>query len=156
METILIFVINIIVVLVVVVILVLRRRSVRANPQQLERLQSLQIIPPEGIRVPINNAFSGLKPLGGFFGVSHNNMNPMFMLYDERIEYRVIIKGNKRYGDIEQVKVRGGRQIVFFFYGSLLTLSVWLTNSEDRLTLLNFLRSRGVNLDEQARALVNG
>ena len=44
METILIFVINIIVVLVVVVILVLRRRSVRANPQQLERLQSLQII----------------------------------------------------------------------------------------------------------------
>ncbi|MBL7164389.1 MAG: hypothetical protein ISS57_17515 [Anaerolineales bacterium] len=156
METILITVVNIIIVLVVILLLMLRRRGARSEHQELERLQSLQIIPPEGISVPITNSFSGLKPLGGVFGVSRNNLNPKLVLYDDRIEYRVIIKGSKRYGDIEQVKVRGGRQVLFIFYDSLLTLSVWLGNPEDRLTLLNFLRSRGVNLDEKARALLNG
>lgn len=156
METILIFAVNIIVVLVVILILVLRRRAGRSEGQQLDVLGSLQIIPPEGITVPISNSFSGLKPLGGMFGFARNNLNPMLTLYDERIEYRVIIKASKRYGDIEQVRARGSRQMQFDFFGSLVTLSVWLRNEEDRTTLLNFLRSRGVNLDEKARALVNG
>ncbi len=152
----LLFAVNIIIVLVVILIIVLRRRAGRSEGQQLERLGSLQIIPPEGINVPISNSFSGLKPLGGVFGFSRNNLNPKLTLYDERIEYRVIIKGSKRYGDIEQVKVRGSRQVQFDFYGSFVTLSVWLTNADDRITLLNFLRSRGINLDEKARALVHG
>ncbi len=155
MEMILITAANIIIVLVVLAIMLLRRRGSQSDHQQLERLQNLQIIPPEGINVPISHSFSGIKPLGGVFGVSRNNLNPRLILYDDRLEYRVILKGIKRYGDIEQVKIRGGRQVQFAFYGSLLTLSVWLTNAEDRLTLLKFLRSRGINLDEKARALVN-
>ncbi len=156
METLLLTVLNIIILLVVILIIVLRRRRGRSDHQEIERLQNLQIIPPEGVSARITQSFSGLKPLGGGFGISHNNLNPKLILYDDRIEYRVILKGSKRYGDIEQVKVRGGRQVQFDFYGSLLTLSVWLANSEDRLTLLNFLRSRGVNLDEKARVLLNG
>jgi len=153
MEEILVFVASFFILIAVVFILVFRRRAGRS--EQIDRLQNLQIIPPEGVSVPIIQSFSGLKPLGGLFGISHNNLNPKLTLYDDRIEYRVIIKGSKRYIDIEQVKTRRGRQVAFF-YGSLLTLSVWLAHPEDRSTLLNFLRSRGVNLDEKARALVNG
>jgi len=156
METILIFVLNFIVLLVAILIFVFRRRKIsEANPE-LERLESIQIIPPDGILVPITFSFTGLKPFGGVLGFSRNNLNPKLTLFDDRMEYRVVLKGSKRYGDIEQVRARGGRELVFYFYSNILTLTVYLANSEDRITLLNFLRSRGINLDDKARALVNG
>jgi len=156
METILIFALNFIVLLVAILIFVFRRRKIsQANPE-LERLESLQIIPPEGILVPITFSFTGLKPFGGVLGFARNNLNPKLTLFDDRMEYRVIVKSSKRYGDIEQVKARGGRELVFYFYSNILTLSVYLAHADDRVTLLNFLRSRGVNLDDKARALVNG
>lgn len=156
METILILVLNIVVILVAVLIFVFRRRKIsEANPE-LERLENIQIIPPDGIRVPITFSFTGLRPFGGVLGFSRNNLNPKLTLFDDRMEYRVVLKGSKRYGDIEQVKARGGRELVFYFYSNLLTLTIYAADAEDRITLLNFLRSRGVSLDEKARALVNG
>lgn len=148
MANILILVLNAVIILVAVLAFIfMRRRRLDEGRESIAQLGNLQIIPPEGIDVPVTQTFSGLKPLGAV-GISHNNMNPRLVLYDERIEYRVIIKTSRRYGDIERVKIVGNRQLRFIFYGQFFTLSTWLSNAEDRATLVNFLRSRGVNIEE--------
>ena len=137
----------IIILAALIVYAVTRRRDQSAAQESIATLQNLQIIPPEGIAVPVTQTFSGFKALGAF-GISHNNMNPLLKLYDERIEYRVIIKTSKRSGDIEWVKPVGNRRLRIAYYGSFLSLSVWMANAEDRVTLLNFLRSRGVAISD--------
>jgi hypothetical protein len=137
----------IIVVVAILVYFVMRRRDQETAQDEIEKLADLQIIPPEGIRIPVTQTFTGFKALGAF-GISHNNMNPLLKIYDDRIEYRVIIKTAKRYGEIEWIKPVGNRRLRITFYGSLLSLSVWLTRPEDRVTLVNFLQARGVNIVE--------
>ncbi len=149
MTVVLMLILNVVIILVaVLVFILLRRRRLDEGRESIGMLSDLQIIPPEGIHVAVTQTFSGLKPLGGGVGISHNNMNPRLVLYDDRIEYRVIIKTSRRYGDIERVKVFGKRQLRFVFYGQILTFSAWLSNPEDRATLVDFLRSRGVNIEE--------
>lgn len=147
MEALLVFAASFITILIVILIFLAKRRAMLSDHQELESLRDLQIIPPEGIRIPITQSFSGYKPFAAF-GLSHNNMNPLLILFDDHIEYRVILKNSKRFGDIEYIKPIMNRQLRFVFYGSFLTLSVWLRNAEDRTTLLNFLSSRGVNVVE--------
>jgi hypothetical protein len=137
----------IIVVAAVLVYFFTRRRDQRTTQDDIKQLQELQIIPPEGIRIPVRQTFTGFKALGAF-GISHNNMNPLFKVYDERIEYRVIIKSSKRYGEIEWVKPVGNRRLRIAFYGSFLSLTVWLTRPEDQQKLLIFLQARGVSIVE--------
>lgn len=148
MASIFITIVNIIVVLVAILgFIFLRKRRLDEGHESMSRLSNLQIIPPEGIDVPVTQTFSGLKPFGAV-GISHNNMNPRLVIYDDRLEYRVIRRSSRRYGDVECVKMIGNRQLRFVFYGQVLTLSVWLSNAEDRVTLVEFLRTRGVKIEE--------
>lgn len=143
--------------LVLVFRLTQRQRSLseRLSERSIVELQNLSSPPPEGVDVPITMSFSGIKNLG-LFGFSRNNLNPWLKLFDDRIEYRVMFKGTKRYPDIEKLSAIGSSQLRFAFYGSIVTLLVWVANPADMPVLLQFFQSRGVALDAKARERIQG
>ena len=89
-------------------------------------------------------------------GVATNNAAPRLILFDERIEFRVVTRQQRRYEDIESVDARqtfGTQNIVLFWRCGLFAFSANLGTEESLIILMKFFRDRGINLNENARNL---
>jgi hypothetical protein len=114
-------------------------------------------IPSEGFKVPLRASFTGPKgaPL---IAMSDNSLFPLLKLYEDRLEFRVFIKGRKSYADIERVLAHHGLgtdNIVFFWKDSAFAFTANVKGKELLQEILGFLQRRGVPLDESALKILN-
>ena len=103
-------------------------------------------LPLEGIRVPLLSTFRSVRGLG-FLSLSDNNMNPKLVLYENYLEYRVILTNMITYGQIERVQaVSWGclHFLRFLLKDRNLTVGVRFSNARIRDDLAGFFRQKGV------------
>jgi hypothetical protein len=103
------------------------------------------ILPQEGVAVPLINAFIGTW----LFNV-HNSAWPLFRLFEDHFEYRVLFRKSIDYSQVNSIDCLGG----FRGFGTMLIIS--FTNSRWNLHLsmnennlkevLRYLKSKGCKL----------
>ncbi|MEJ0013818.1 MAG: hypothetical protein WDM94_14625 [Bauldia sp.] len=107
-----------------------------------------------GIRVPLRAAYGSRKGFG-LLG-SHNNFNPLLLLYDDRIEYRVLKRTSVAYSGIAGVDaVTGwGRAAVVLSFTDSNFRFVGNTGGRAALAeVLRLLRDKGSPLTDAARVI---
>lgn len=108
-----------------------------------------------GFHVRLVAAFGGCKGIP-WIGFSRNNLSPLLILHDAEVEYRVILRRRRRYGDISRVDARnfaGVISIILEFRGSWWSFT---GNTDDKhlaAKAFHLLAEKGCPLSEQARAL---
>jgi hypothetical protein len=108
------------------------------------------------IRVPLRAAYGSTQGLG-MLGGSHNNLNPLLLIYDDHIEYRVLKRTAVPYADIAGVDaVTGwGRAALVLSFTNSKFLFTGNTGGKTALAeALRHLRDKGCRLTDAARAIV--
>ena len=90
-------------------------------------------------------------------GVATNNAAPRLVLFDDRIEFRVITRQRRRYEDLESIDVRqtlGTQNIVLYWRRGVFAFSANLGTAEALFSAVKYFRDRGINLNERATKLL--
>jgi len=114
-------------------------------------------IPSNGFEVPVLATFSGLKSLPRQEYVTYNNLNPYLTVFDDRIEFRVIIKSSILLAEIEYIDI----------WEAIATrnLQVYVKDEEDVFIanlfkrknlskVLDYFANRGVPLSNRSKAFL--
>jgi hypothetical protein len=113
-------------------------------------------LPGDGFSISLRASFLVFRKFP-LLGIATNNAAPRLVLFDDRIEFRVITRQRRRYEDLESVDARqtlGTQNIVLFWRSGLFALSANLGTEESLVALINFFRDRGINLNDRARTLL--
>jgi hypothetical protein len=113
-------------------------------------------LPDTGTSVPLRAAFLVLKKFP-LLGVAANNAAPRLVLYEDRIEYRVITRRSHRYEELEHVDARqtlGTQNIILCWRRGLLAFSANLGSEDALVDLLRFFQRRGIMLTARATSLL--
>ena len=105
--------------------------------------------------VTVAAAFSGLRFLPWWWGISSNNANPMLEIGGDCIRYKVIARNERRFDEIEQGDVRTAWRTVnlcFRFKGAMTTFSANVRTIEEASRALRLLPDH-VPLTDRARQL---
>ena len=107
-------------------------------------------IPAEGAPVPLVASTLSIKQSANTtFG--KNNINPLLVLYPDRVVYRYFFKKEKPYSQIESVAVysnlRPWARLRFTFSDGSWSFIAWLVNQQDLEQITAFLECRGVRVD---------
>jgi hypothetical protein len=82
-------------------------------------------------------------------------LNPLLILHEEHLEFRVLGRTSKRYSDVEWVTTYSGhRSLRIAFLGDGFVFSAFLPNREEMTSLMAFLDRKGVALTDRARQLL--
>jgi len=103
-------------------------------------------IPTTGIEIPVLVTYSGPKGLA-LLNFSQNHINPRLVLYEDRMEYKVLARKAVNYSQIEYIRVLASPffyRIQFAFYDRNTTFSPHLANREIVECLVDFFRARGI------------
>ncbi len=103
-------------------------------------------MPLTGIDVPIIGSYGGIKGWG-LLAISENTINPYLTLYDDYMDYRVLVKKSVDYSqikDIREVTIIFNSYIRFTFHDRSLTFGVRLINKEIMHEITDFFRARGI------------
>lgn len=114
------------------------------------------LLPVDGFSVPLRASFLVFKKFP-LLGVATNNAAPRLVLFNDRIEFRVITRQQRRYDDLESVDARqtlGTQNIVLYWRRGVFAFSANLGTEEALLSALQYFRDRGINLNERARNLL--
>lgn len=110
---------------------------------------SLQKSPVSGVLdIPVLVSYTGIKGLGAL-SIAENNFNPMLVLYDSVMEYRVLRTRSEDYGQIERVRCVSFlifNRIQFIFKDRNLTFSAHVANMEVLQIVAEFLRNKGIEV----------
>lgn len=125
---------------------------------KLNKARSAQLMPgPKGgIKVPLVAAFSVWKKLP-WFAVSRNNAAPMLVLHENDVEYRVIRKKHRSYGDISRVDLRTGVgtvNVILHCHDGWLAFAGNTGNKELATNTLRILDEKGCPLSPKATAFI--
>lgn len=113
-----------------------------------------EMLPEEGYKVPIRASFRGPKAIP-MLALAKNNMNPLLVLHEEYLEFRVLGRASKRYTDIEWVTTYSNhRSLRMAFVDDGFVFSAFLPNREEMASLMAFLDRKGVTLTDHARSLL--
>jgi hypothetical protein len=113
-------------------------------------------LPPDGYSIPLRAAFLVFKKFP-LLGIAKNNAAPRLVLFDDRIEFRVIARQHRQFEDLENVDARqtlGTQNIILSWRRGLLAFSANLGTEDSLVELLKFFRERGTHLNERARELL--
>ena len=80
-------------------------------------------------------------------GVATNTAAPRLVLFQDRIEFRVITRQRHRYEDLESIDARqtlGTQNIVLFWRRGLFAFSANLDTEESLIVLIKCFRDRGI------------
>ena len=113
-------------------------------------------LPPEGVKIPLRAAFSGLKGMP-LVALSHNSIAPLLRLSADSIEFRVIIQRKKSYMDIERVDAAQGfatQNLAIIWKDSAFAFVGNLGDADNLRTVLQFLQKRGVPLGKTAQRVL--
>ena len=103
-------------------------------------------LPWEGIRVPSLSIFRSVRGLG-LLSLSDNNMNPRLILFENRLEYRVLFTNTIAYDQIECIQaVSWGclHFLRFLLKDRNMTVGVRFSNARIRDDLAAFFRQKGI------------
>ena len=106
-------------------------------------------LPWEGIRVPSLSTFRSVRGLG-LLSLSDNNMNPRLILYENRLEYRVLFTNTIAYDQIERIQaVSWGclHFLRFLLKDRNMTVGVRFSNARIRNDLAAFFRQKGIEIN---------
>jgi hypothetical protein len=106
-------------------------------------------LPWEGIRVPSLSTFRSVRGLG-LLSLSDNNMNPRLILYENRLEYRVLFTNTIAYDQIERIQaVSWGclHFLRFLLKDRNMTVGVRFSNARIRDDLAAFFRQKGIEIN---------
>lgn len=107
------------------------------------------IIPEEGMDVPLLNSFAGIRGLGSATFIQ-NTINPRLALFNDRVELRVIYPRKAFFSDIR--RVAGVSQpyfnrMRFEFKDRIITITVEPGSQSAYQELARFLESKGVQVE---------
>jgi len=108
--------------------------------------------------IKVAAAFTGLRFLPWWWGISSNNANPMLEIGGDGIRYKVIARNERRFDEIEQVDVKTAWRTVnlcFRFKGAVTTFSANVRELDEAARALKLLPEH-VPLGERARELRPG
>lgn len=117
-------------------------------------------ISPEGIRIPIRGAYTGIKGVP-LIGVARNFFASEFMLFEDHTETRVILLRNAPISEIEWIDVKnflGKRSLQINWKNSLLNFSARMDTIQEDVILaevIRFFESKGVALGAAAQNFIN-
>ena len=106
-------------------------------------------LPWEGIRVPSLSTFRSVRGLG-LLSLSDNNMNPRLILFENRLEYRVLFTNTIAYDQIERIQaVSWGclHFLRFLLKDRNMTVGVRFSNVRIRDDLAAFFRQKGIKIN---------
>ncbi len=114
------------------------------------------IIPQDGISVPVAAGFWGPNEI---MAIGHNNLNPLLILYpDQMILRTVFFKSTKKYSNIEKISITerlGTENINFYFSnGSKWVESLNLGSRDHLREIIKFFEQKGVSLSPEAQNLI--
>jgi hypothetical protein len=110
-----------------------------------------------GLSVPLTVAFGSLRAAGPFAG-THNNLNPLLVLGDDTITYRVIRKTTAAYADLATVDAAAGPHSADIILSFRDRPSTFTGRTRDRAALaaaLKLLRGKGCALTAAATAIAD-
>ena len=113
-----------------------------------------QTIPFEGFEVPVLATFTGQRGLPRQLTKSHNNLNPSLILFEDRLECRVILQKAILLAEIENVDIWdtfATRNLQVYIKGKEDLFSANLFNRRNLAQVLSFLKNRSVLLSSRAR-----
>ena len=106
-------------------------------------------LPWEGIRVPSLSIFRSVRGLG-LLSLSDNNMNPRLILYENRLEYRVLFTNTIDYDQIERIQAASWGCLHFLRFllkDRNMTVGVRFSNARIRDDLAAFFRQKGIEIN---------
>ena len=113
-----------------------------------------RVIPENGFKVPVLATFKGLKRLPRQISFAYNNLNPYLTLFEDRLEFRVLLKKAILLSQIENVDIWdtiATRNLQVYVKGQEDLLSANLFSRINLSQVLNFLVNRGVPLSGRAK-----
>ena len=130
----------------------------RIYQRKIQRINQMpdipQTIPFEGFKVPVLATFTGQRGSRRQYFKSHNNLNPSLILFEDRLECRVILQRTILLAEIENVDIRGTfatRNLQVYVKGKESLFSANLFNRSNLAQVLSFLKNRGVLLSSRAK-----
>ena len=112
-------------------------------------------LPDAGFDVPLRAAFTVFRAMP-LIGVSTNSASPRLTLFPDRVEYKVISRGAKRYDELASVDARqslGTQNVILIPRGGMFAFSANVGEEGRLLALLDFFARRGVALAARAQTL---
>ena len=128
------------------------------SPKKMEDIN--MSVSGEKIEVPVKATFGSYKflyKISKWIGTSINNLNPLFSLFDDHIEYKVILKKESKLENIELVAISTApltTNITIFFNDTSSIFTANLMDSENRLKVLKFFEEKQVPLSAEAKNLL--
>ncbi len=106
-----------------------------------------------GKRIPLVASFSSIRGAGPFGG-GHNNLNPLLLLHEDGLEYRVFRRKTAAYAGIREVDAAGTR-IILAFADSAFTFTGNTGDVQVLADAMRFLRDKGCPLTARAAAIAD-
>ena len=110
-----------------------------------------------GFQVPLLASFTGIKQIP-LVAISHNNISPVLIIYEDSIKYKVIKKKSMPYSEIYEVNILdtiGTKNVQIVFKNSFFTFSGNLFDKDNLLEVLKFFKRKNVNLSPSAKKYLN-
>ena len=117
-----------------------------------------RVIPENGFEVPVLATFKGLKRLPRQISFAYNNLNPYLTLFEDRLEFRVLLKKAILLSQIENVDIWdtiATRNLQVYVKGQEDLVTANLFNRMNLSQVLNFLVNRGVPLSNRAKSFLS-
>jgi hypothetical protein len=123
--------------------------------QRINQMPNIpQVLPLQGFEVPALATFTGQKGSPRQLSNSHNNLNPSLTLFEDRLEFRVILKKAIHLVEIEKVDIWetfATRNLQVYVKGQNDLFSANLFNRKNLAQVLGYLKNRNVTLSNRAK-----
>lgn len=116
--------------------------------EQSSQLVIPDTLPAGGIEIPVLETYSGIKGMGAL-NIAQNNFNPMLVLYNSSMEYRVLKSRSVDYSQIMHVRCKSllfFNWLQFTFHNSSLTFSAHIADQKTLQMIAGFLRSKDLQV----------
>ncbi len=113
-------------------------------------------LPDGGFSVPLRASFLVFKKFP-LFGIATNNAAPRLVLFNDRIEFRVIAIQTRRYEDLEYIDALqslGTQNIILCWRRRFFAFSANLGDEGRLVELLRFFERRRITLTERANSIL--
>lgn len=115
-------------------------------------MKILDIIPAEGIKIPLSIAFSGIKnvPLLSF---ANNSINPKLLLFDDATETKVLFSSRRPISEIETIDVSstlGKLYLTINWKSRWFDFTAGVESEDTLLSAVEFFRRKQVTLRDGA------
>jgi len=117
-----------------------------------------QPLPDTGFPIPVRASFTVFKRYP-WLAIASNNLAPRLLLFEDRLEHRVIVSRRHVYSDIEKIDARqrfAAHNIIFHWRDGMFAFNANVGDAESLRCLLVFFAARQIPFTEEARKIMHG